>query len=161
MTLLGPVLLIVLVLLLLLAARCLRRLSDPHVVGPARRIWIRAGAALLTGLLTLLVYGVGLLSGFTRSATICAVRAGKAPSQRPSSITESFFPLSKECQWTDGTTVDLVGCVGENEERMSASVGNADGLKSLEMSARTRNGWRFRRLFDASTRGGLGARRGC
>ncbi|MFE0351217.1 hypothetical protein [Streptomyces griseoluteus] len=108
MTLIGPVLLIVLVLLLLLAARCLRRLSDPHVVGPARRIWIRAGAALLTGLLTLLVYGVGLLSGFTQSATICAVRAGKGPSQRPSSITESFFPLSKECRWTDGTTVDLV-----------------------------------------------------
>ncbi|MBV1949512.1 hypothetical protein [Streptomyces sp. BV129] len=107
MTLLGPVLLLVLVLLLL-AARCLRRLADPSIAGHARRMWTRTGAAVLTGLLTLLVYGVGALSGFTRSATICAIRAGKGPSQQPSSITESLFPLSKECHWTDGTSVDLV-----------------------------------------------------
>lgn len=53
------------------------------------------------------------------------------------------------------------GCVGENEERMSAGAGSVAGLRCLEMSVRTRNGWRFRHRFDASTRGGLGARRDC
>ncbi len=49
----------------------------------------------------------------------------------------------------------------QNEERMSAVAGSVAGLRCLEMSVRTRNGWRVRHRFDASTRGGLGARRDC
>ncbi|NEB04489.1 hypothetical protein [Streptomyces sp. SID13726] len=72
-----------------------------------RRTWAWASAALL-GVVFPLVYAVGVLSGFTRSETICAIQAGKGPSNRPQSITESAFPLSHVCRWSDGTTVDLV-----------------------------------------------------
>ncbi|MFG2459120.1 hypothetical protein ACGFWE_18920 [Streptomyces sp. NPDC048523] len=108
MTLSGSAVLIALVLFVLLAARCARRLSTPQVVGLERRTWAWTGAALLGVLLSLVVYAVGALSGFTRSEESCAIQAGKGPPNRPQSITDGAFPVSRVCRWSDGTTVDLV-----------------------------------------------------
>ncbi|MFD9029741.1 hypothetical protein ACFVZW_01050 [Streptomyces sp. NPDC059567] len=64
--------------------------------------------AVLSAAVTLATYALGAMSGFTQVAKICAVKAGKGPSARPDSITESGFPLSQVCHWRDGTSVDLV-----------------------------------------------------
>ncbi|WP_326785742.1 hypothetical protein [Streptomyces sp. NBC_00151] len=108
MTFLAPAVLVAFVLFVLVAARCMRRLSAPEVVGLERTTWRWTGGALLGVLVTLLVYATGALAGFTQAAEICAIQAGRGPSSRPVSITESAFPPAHVCRWTDGTTVDLV-----------------------------------------------------
>lgn len=72
--------------------------------GPA--LWVKVLSLSVS--IGLPVYFIGLMSGFTQAPKICGVESGKGPSNRPDSITETLFPLSRVCKWTDGTTVDLV-----------------------------------------------------
>ncbi|MGY0056051.1 hypothetical protein ACWY4P_05755 [Streptomyces sp. LZ34] len=83
--------------------RLLRARAFPRR-GP--RAW-SAAAAVCVGI-TLFVYMFGALSGFTQTSEVCAVKSGHGSGNRPDSVTETAFPLSYECRWSDGTTIDLV-----------------------------------------------------
>ncbi|WP_328731555.1 hypothetical protein OHT20_13750 [Streptomyces caniferus] len=72
--------------------------------GPS--LWVKVFS--LSASIGLPVYLIGLMSGFTQAPKMCGVESGKGPSNRPDSITETLFPLSRVCKWTDGTIVDLV-----------------------------------------------------
>ncbi|CAM5259722.1 MULTISPECIES: hypothetical protein [Streptomyces] len=70
------------------------------------RAWSAAAAVCLG--ITFFVYMFGALSGFTQTSEICAVKSGHGSGKRPDSVTETAFPLSHECRWNDGITIDLV-----------------------------------------------------
>ncbi|MBV2156554.1 hypothetical protein [Kitasatospora sp. SUK 42] len=67
---------------------------------------------LLGGILCVLAAGAlfvrGALSGFARAGKLCAIEAGRGPSDLPDEVRQRLIPLSHTCQWRDGTSVDLV-----------------------------------------------------
>ncbi|MDH6137697.1 hypothetical protein P3T37_007130 [Kitasatospora sp. MAA4] len=70
--------------------------------------WWLTGAVLSLAASAVL-FGYGALSGFTRAGKLCALAAGRSPSDLPDgTVEQTLLPLSHVCRWRDGTSVDLV-----------------------------------------------------
>ncbi|MGW2827087.1 hypothetical protein ACWC24_39855, partial [Streptomyces sp. NPDC001443] len=67
------------------------------------------------------------------AAAVCAVTALRRSGDL------QVAPTKTSALWAVIALLSVVGCIGENEERMSVSAGSIAGLRCLEMSVKTRN----------------------
>lgn len=101
----GAVLLASIPAALTVIVKLLHLLTTFQLTVSRRRPWAWAEGAALCVCVALLTYAFGAFSGVIDEGEFCAVKAGR---DRPDSIVRNEFPLSTECRWSDGFSVELV-----------------------------------------------------